>query len=136
MPKVTYEGAFTGTGKGLNYIGSYVYAFSGEVVITSSGNPQTLLLFNTGAESIKARLTYCVNDLNLGDGNNIGYSVKLNGETIITVQDSSGEARSLGTLATPMDFIIPPNSRIEVLGITDDSSDLDVSAVLLGKILE
>ena len=41
-----------GTGKGLNYIGDFAYAYSGAISIAQSSPEQTMLKFSTGSAII------------------------------------------------------------------------------------
>ena len=133
---VGVSNSFTGSANTIEKVsGKWWGGWSGLVSITSSDSPVTMFQFVSPNKALLMHFTYCVNDLNLGDVNNIGYQIQMNGSIMVTVQDSSGEARSLGTLSTPLDIVIPPSTEVVIQGLTDDSSNLSVSGIIVAEVI-
>ena len=126
--------SFTGTASTIEKVsGKWWGGWNGLLNITQGTSPVTMYDFLSPNKALLMRFTYCVNDADLGDGNKIGFQVLMNGTIVATVQDSSGEARSLGTLSTPLDIVIPPSTEVVIQGITDDASDISVSGVIVAE---
>jgi len=107
------SGGSAGTGKGLNYIGAYAFAYSGEV---SVNNVETdLLNFSTGSGVIIATLNF---NKNTGDGDDIQYQAYVNSEVIQGwIHDYS--ARGYRNI---VNVIIPPYSQFKATATNDTSS--------------
>ena len=124
----------SGTGSSLNYIGDHCYANSG-TGSAGTGGDFIALDFTTGANSyIMAKLyvTYDADDL--GSGEQFGYVVSSDGITILFTRRESSAADVVNNpLPHKVEFLIAPQSRIIVKGISNASA-LDMSFVLTGRV--
>ena len=126
--------SFTGTANTIEKVsGKWWGGWNGLVTVSTSNSPVTMYDFLSPNKALLMHFTYCVNDANLGDGNTIGFQILMNGTIVATVQDNSGEARSLGTLSTPLDIMIPPSTEVVIQGITNNSSDINVSGIIVAE---
>ena len=123
----------SGTGNSLVYLGDNKYAGWSGTAIATNGTNAPLFDFTTQSQAILAEITYMVNDIDLDDAKFIGLEISINGELIGNIVDNSSGARSLGTLLTPLRIAFPAQSRILIEGTTNDTSDITVSAVIIGK---
>jgi hypothetical protein len=99
-----------GTGSGLNYAGSFAYAYSGSLTCTSSGT--TMLQFTTGAELINARFQF-----SWGDGTqnyDVQPEIKFDSQTIIKQYIQTGQQANPNDLPD-YHLIIPPFTKVEVI---------------------
>ena len=120
------EASTVSTGSGLRYVGNRVYAYSG--TFTASVSTQTCLEFTTGSGIIVGDFFYSggVNYVaaNLGDGQNTGYRLTLNGE-IASIVKLSSITESMPTTAT-LKVILPPFTivQLEILSSADSGGQL------------
>jgi hypothetical protein len=125
-PNVSGGSNPAGTGTSLNYIGNHVYATSGAFTI-GDGDVVTALDFTTDSQS------YIVADIQAGfvnrSNDDNGISVKINGETISSMQFSNtfGEYPGLGAMI----IMLPPSSRIQVIGTKINGTTNDSCTVWL-----
>ena len=118
---------FTGTGKGLSYVGNHCFAFSGAVATSNSEVEQ--LNFTTGKDYIKIRLYPTM----LQNTNaNYRWLVKINGQAVSNVSTESQYARYAFIY---VDFVIPPNTNVVVTATNiEDTSTNDVGSFISGKV--
>ena len=116
-----------GAGLGLNYIGTHVYAYSGEVSVDN--NETSLLLFTTGNETIVGIMRPCYLQ---STGDDYEYRIKFN-DILIAYTKATSEA----TIPAQKYFeiIIPPYTKVEVTGDnTESSSSANIGALITGKL--
>jgi len=106
----------SGTGSSITYVGDYAYAHSGVVSVTDAST--ALVDFTTGNEIIDSIVQFYYGELS---GDNMRYSVKMNGETIISYEVS--EAASAAQYPDPQIYlIIPPYTHVQLLAENESSS--------------
>jgi len=115
----------SGTGTGLNYIGDRVYAYSGIIGATSSGN--TYLLFTTGNQYIVGGIicNYAENQ-----STDVTYQINFDGQVI---QKWLSLGPGPDTSQFPVALVIPPYTKVEVI-ITAVSGDIDQTVTLTGRV--
>ena len=120
-----------GIGSSLNYVGDFVFAYSGPINANSSTSADTTLLnFTTGSEIIMGTIAFQTNEV----ANNVIYfDVIMNGSSILQgAWDNSGSGQA--TANTPIDMVIPAYSHIQVnWGITGGAG-ADATCQILGRI--
>jgi len=110
------------TGKSIRYIGDYAYAYSGlvENAAGGGGNPSTLLEFTTGSGLIVANISWGIKH---GGGSDSYFTVKLND---LDVFNATATTTGGAIPFTPLTFIIPPFTKVEVLwgidAVTEDGT--------------
>ena len=109
-PNVAGGGNPAGVGTSLNYIGNFVYAYSGALTCTNAGT--TMLQFTTGAEIINARFQF-----SWGDGSqnyDVEPEIKFDSQTIIKQYIQTGQQANPNDLPD-YHLIIPPFTKVEVI---------------------
>jgi len=117
-------------GLGIRYIGSHIYCYSGEFIMTTS--EQTLLDFTSSAGGyIVANLVACgaVNQGN-GAGGITTWQLSFNGEPVIDLKTETYADRAPAFGFTPI--IIPPLTEVK---LTADSSTTDAGFKITGSIV-
>jgi len=103
-------------GPSIRYVGNFAYVQSGIVSVTDAST--TLADFTTGSEVIDAIIQFYYAELS---GDNMRYTVKMNGEIITTYEVS--ESTSGATYMDPQIYLIlPPFTRVELLAENESSS--------------
>jgi hypothetical protein len=123
----------TGIGNTLNYVGNLVYGYSGMLAL-SSGNDATLLKFTTGSELIKCEIQFTFDYDLLENGKFFGIEILMDGQTVLkprAEQRISGSGHGTDLVST-VDLIIPPHTKIEIIGQTDDGGT-ECGCVLIGR---
>lgn len=133
-PNVAGGGNPAGIGNTINYLGDFVYGYSGMLAI-SDGNDATLLNFTTGSEVIKCKIQFTFDYDLLENGKFFGVEIKMDSQTVMkprAEQRISGSGH--GTeLTDSIDFIIPPFTSVQVIGQTDDGGT-ECGAALVGRL--
>jgi len=124
-----------GTGLELNYVGNYVYAYSG--TFQSVTQSATMLNFTTGSKSIIGELQ-CNGSVRISDsdsGDTTAFQVSFNGIVIALLKTETGLEDS-PYLATQT-FILPPYTNVQVLrdGTADNVNNLNTVG-FTGKVIE
>jgi hypothetical protein len=105
-------GGTGGIGQTLNYVGDFVYAYSGAVenAAGGSGSPSTMLEFTTGSEIIDAKLYFGVQ---FAGANDTYFFIKVNDQQTmgITFVETGGGDNLTGN---PIEFVIPPFSKVTI----------------------
>jgi len=116
-------------GPSVRYVGKFAYAHSGIVAVTDAST--TLADFTTGSEVIDAIIQFYYAELS---GDNMRYTVKMNGEIITTYEVS--ESTSGATYMDPQIYLIlPPFTRVELLAENESSSTgRDQTATMKGTV--
>ena len=111
----------------------HAYAYSG---VVSAGASTRLILFNTNSEYIDALISWTMNVTGLDTNENWGWSMKFNDVLVYDFLNDTA-IPSGGALfnasQNPLRCIIPPFTKVEILGSTSDGSGLDMSVVIAGK---
>ena len=130
MAKEAISQGFTGTQKGLNYVGNHAYAYSG-AILTSAGTSAdtTCLLFTTGSEYI--HVDYLGFEDTETNVNRTRYmDIYLNGERILVGLWKNAQEMSQDQ---PVRLIIPPYTQFELkVGGADGGSNWSI--ILTGKV--
>jgi len=118
-------------GLGLNYVNNFVFAYSGAVANAGGGSstPDTMLEFETGAETIEAKLFFGVQ---FAGANDTYLLMHINDVQVmgITFIETGGGNNLTGN---PIEFVLPPYSNVRISwGI--DGVTKNGFAILSGKI--
>jgi len=124
------SGGTAGTGKGLNYLGDYAFAYSGLITGVAEVNTEnTMFEFTIGGSFIVGtwRAFY---DSNAGD--DMRFRLYLNEEV---VQSTSSNRNYETGKETNVDFIIPPYAKVKLTfaNITDTSANA-MAASITGRV--
>jgi len=131
---ITASASVASTGKGIRYIGDYVYAYSGEVLVNSGISPVTMLEFTSGAGIIKGWLTFSVDFTNLSAANKWGWKVLLNGEVIMNYL-TEFQTVMTAIQQMPWPILIPPQTQVKVQAQSgDDPHDVDFNVGLVARV--
>jgi len=121
MPEgVGYGPQFTtAIGRTLNYIGKYVYAYSGITDLVGAST-ETQLEFITGKQIIIGEYAFGVDANDIDSNAYIGFLIYLNG---ILMYQRSARAASSGnwSIFDPLTLVIPPLTTVKVEAETTDS---------------
>jgi len=137
---VTPEASVASTGKGIRYIGSgevqHCYAWSGTQAVSASISPKEVLNFTTGAGYIVGNFYYQLDTTNLTAGNEVGYSVTINGKEIALAKGGEPAGSGLNTVTTPFELklIIPPLSLVVVNLISVDPDSMTMGMTFAGRV--
>ena len=116
-----------GTGTSLNYIGKFVYAYSGPLATAGSGSADvTALDFSTGNEIINCTVSQC--DDGGGTADKL-MSIKLDGQAIWQCRYTDN-ATNKGE--QPIPIVLPPFTHVEVL--IGSAASENMSVMLSGEI--
>ena len=124
------------TGLGIRYIGrdpTFAYAYSGEVLINNT--TETCLLFTSGSGFIHAEFFQAINYGNIGNGKFTGFTIKLNDLEIFVNRESTrnyGDNESNNPEVVR--FIIPPLTKVETTGYSDQASDNPFFHSIVGRV--
>jgi len=127
---VTPEASVTSTGKGLRYIGEFVYGYSGRIAVSNS--EIVLMDFTTGSGLITAKVQFFY-AVDASQTPNFAYTIKINGAVVskYVVNGSS----TYTSANNPVFLVIPPQSHIELIAQNvEDSSTLTQSALITGRV--
>ena len=122
------------TGKGLRYIGRHCYAWSGTQAVANES--KEVLNFTTGAGYIVGNFYYQLDTTNLTAGNEVGYSVTINGEEIALSKGGEPAGSGLNTVTTPYELklVIPPFSLVVVDLISTDPDNMTMGMTFAGRV--
>ena len=101
-----------GTGLELNYVGNYVYAYSG--TFQSLNSAATMLNFTTGAKSIIGEIQ-CNGSFRLGDsdsGDTTAFQISFNGVVVGLLKTETGQEDS--PPSATQTFVLPPYTNVQV----------------------
>jgi len=139
MPEgVGYSGSnvVAGTGLALNYVGEFVYAYSGQVSLTSAGDT-IMLSFTTGKNVIRATVQSGHDTQQMSANQTLQTKIKFNGIivydhlTLFVVTDVQ-----TADLGSPIELVIPPYTEVTVIGFTSDTGPIPSTYHLIGRLYE
>tara|TARA_Y100000310_G_scaffold231650_1_gene234241 strand:- start:49 stop:462 length:414 start_codon:yes stop_codon:yes gene_type:complete len=133
MPQEASNYLFAGPGIGLQYIGEHCYGYSGTINVTAE--TVTGLNFTTGSGYILGSFYYQLDTTNLTAGQEVGYSVAMNGEQIAIAKGGEPAGSGLNTVSTPYELsvIIPPFSLVVVSLISTDPEAIPMGITFTGR---
>jgi len=118
------------TGKGIRYIGNWVYAYSGTVSVSSSSN-QHLLDFTTGAGLIVGSVELHGAFAQIGQ-NQMNFKVFFNEETVLaTFWEATLDASFLDY---PTTLIIPPFTHCQMDMAQSSGADKNMQLTFTGRV--
>ena len=124
-----------GAGLELNYVGNYVYAYSGTIQATQSED--TVLEFTTGNKLIVGSLTCSGGIENNGGGVSAGtlsaFTLSLNGIEIARVKTSTSGTSPDNPSLENFPIMIPPYTLVKVT-VFSTSTDGKTSTLIIGKV--
>jgi len=129
MPKEAISQGFTGTQKGISYVGNHAYANSGLIVVNQ--NLTTLMSFDTGPAYVTAKFQALTDGVT---GDNFELKVNFNGETVLGTEYLSPYENNL-TGQAPYELLIPPYTNVTLtLQNIEGTSALNWYANLWGRV--
>jgi len=127
---IPVSASIASVGKGIRYIGQFVYGYSGRIAV---GNSEILLMdFTTGSGLITANVQFFY-AVDTSQNPNFAYTIKINGAVVskYVVNGSS----TYTSANNPVLLVIPPQSHLELIAQNvEDSSTLTQSALITGKV--
>jgi len=124
-----------GAGLELNYVGDYVYAYSGTIQATQSED--TSLEFTTGNKLIVGSMTVSGGIENNGGGVAVGtvsaFTLTLNGVEIARVKTSTAGTSPDNPSLENFPLVIPPYTLVKVT-VFSSSTDGKTSTLIIGKV--
>jgi len=125
-------GSFTGPAEALELTLNFAYAYSGVVAVGGGGQgvPQTLLDFTTGNYLFVGKFQW-YRGTQANQGMDYMHKIKLNGTTILEIEDSASTAFEHDTA----NVIIPPYTEVEATSQNDTSGTANnISFTFTGRI--
>jgi len=132
MAKEAISQGFTGTQKGLSYVGIHAYGYSGPIDVDN--NETTLLQFSTGSAYIKGifQPQYMVANAGIAT-EDYRFIVKFDNQEVSSMLIAEGADRD--AFYNVVNLIIPPYTTIEITGANvTDSNTRAVGAIITGKV--
>ena len=121
-------------GKGIRYIGSHIYAASGEI----NPNNSTLraLEFTTGSGYILAKVYWGVDLIDFDTNKDVGLFIKLNN---LLVYQTRGQAHLGGSFDGQLgnikiEFLIPSQTLVEIDVSTNQTNTVGQTILLTGRV--
>jgi len=124
-------GGTAGVGKGLNYVGEHVYAYSGIVTDAASGTASVSALdFRTGSGYIIAKLSILSDETGSAG---LYTKIELNGENIFRL-NIDATASGAHQFDNPFRLLIPAYSRFHLYVGSNDT--VDFTAFIVGRVYQ
>ena len=124
------EASTVSTGKGLRYVGNWIYGFSGLVTVQNS--PVALFETTTGSGLIVCQIGMFTSD---SSSNNAEIVVSLNDIKVIAFEVLNTTQGDYLNGFAPMDLIIPPFTKFELTAVnTTSSSEMSWYSTLTGRV--
>ena len=123
----------TGTGSGLNYVGDYAYAMSGQ--ISADDNETTLLKFSTQSGFIVANVQFnSMNEL----AQECEYRIYINNEVIQNFLAGNNAPDYRGKPNNSIEILIPSFSSVKMTAKNNDDSSALANQVVtvVGRVYE
>lgn len=124
----------SGTGGSINYIGSRVYGYSGNVSLTNE--VKDMLVFSTGSELIEAQVNFSNTTEALSSGTRTGIIITFNGEIILDCNWIFSATTNYQYQLQPIPLIIPPYTDVVIQCQSTDGDAIDFNALITGKIID
>jgi len=127
---------FLGPNQGLSMIGSHCYGYSGTLNVTAE--TVTALDFTTGTGYILGNFSFLLDTTNLTAGQEVGYSVSINGSQVAIAKGGEPAGSGLNTVSTPyeLSLILPPFSAVVVSLISTDSDPIPMGITFTGRVYD
>jgi len=131
---IPVSASIASTGPGIRYVGKdWAYGYTGQINATSGTNA-SLFDFTSGMGFFLAKFQQTIDYTLVNNNQKIGFIIKFNGIIVaknIDIYSTAGEAnRALLGLS----FLIPPFTRVETEGFTDDTNDIPFTHILTGRV--
>ena len=129
--KLGTNAQFSGPNKGLTSIGQHVYAYSGRIVSTGSGDAgDEMLSFHTGKGYI---IVDCIFQNDITSGSDTYFEIKYNGQSVILNKEASSSITEPWTWI----LLIPPLTFVEVAwGTQSGATNFNGTVSISGKVYE
>ncbi len=124
-----------GTGKGLNYIGDFAYAYSG--LHAANTTEFTVLSFSTGSSLFvgEFQLNGALNQTSPGEIEQTNAVIKFNGTAIMLI--TSGNSAIDAPMSQTQGLLIPAYTLVEVVfDMAGTNTDRYASATIVGRVYE
>lgn len=126
MEPIQPEASIASTGKGIRYIGNWIYGYSGVIAVDNTETP--LLEFVSGAGLIHAKVQPFYAEGS--GGNSYFYQLYLN-DIVVVGFASDGAVNPFGYGTTDIRVIIPPLTKVKFTAQNAASGDSNDQAVTL-----
>ena len=118
-------------GKGIRYVGDFIYAYSG--LITINDETKTGLSFVCGSGVINGVFTFGVDLSALGQNKLIGYDIFFNDVKVYGLRMYT-HASFVLIDNDPVALVIPPFTTVEIKHVTTSASDNPTYGALVGRV--
>jgi len=120
-------------GLSLNYVGDWVFAFSGLISSSGSeGSPISILEFTTGAGIIVGNFSCCKSDANTERGL---FAITLNGAVVAKQFFRTNQAGYDETFPMVFKILLPPFTEVQLLSGFESPSG-DVTGSMTGRVYD
>jgi len=123
-------------GPSLNYVAEWAFAYSGQTSLSSAG-PSTMLDFTTGEGVIVAVVQSGHDTTQMSGSQSLSTEIQFN-EVIIydhlTLYTSADTQTA--DLGSPINLIIPPFTRVQIIGATSDTGPIPTTYQLTGRVYD
>ena len=106
-------------GPSIRYAGKWAYGYSGAITLTTSDTTMLLFITGTGIILAKTQFFYLAQG---GSGTDANFSVKFNDLEILQFEDDR-DIRE-GLWPNPIPLVIPPETKVELIGKVDASTEV------------
>jgi len=125
-----------GVGKSLVYLKDHVFGNSGTLNATAAADIEPFNFTSGSGSYIVARMFVSYDADDLASGNQFGYRIKLNDESIFfTRREANAADQVTNPFPSRVDFIIPPEAHLVVEAFTNGSG-LDLSFIITGRLYQ
>jgi len=109
----------------------YIYGWSGSKDLTAS--PVTLLNYTNPSDYFLTRIMIGLDWSNMGASETLSYTIQVDDIGLFVEKIVIGDVGVVGGIMQPkmMEFVIPPNSTVKVLG-TQSNNNGSISCMLTG----
>jgi hypothetical protein len=129
-----FAGGVASTGSGIQYVGNHAYGNAGTINATSAADIIPFDFTSASTSYIVARMFVGYDADDLASGNQFGYRIKFNDESIFfTRREANAADQVTNPFPAWVDFIIPSETRVTVEGFTNGSG-LDMSFIITGRV--
>jgi len=102
------------TGKGIRYIGNWVYAYSGLIAIGQASPETSMLNFDTGSGIIKGTIQAAQG--NERSDNDMRFTISFNGDIVAQLLHGGDTQYWAGSFDNGMLIIVPPFTTVKITG--------------------
>jgi len=137
-PAVQPNASVAAIGLGIRYIGAepmFVYAYSGQTSLTSGGGAISMLDFTSGSGIIVGLVQSGHDTTQMSASQTLSTEIQFNDVVVfdhLTLFTSS-DTQTVD-LGSPIHLIIPPFTRVKIIGATSDAGPIPTTYQLTGRV--